>query len=140
MKYEKSCGAVIFSCSDKTEYLLIVNKKGDAPGHWGFPKGHTEAGETEDETAMREIFEETGLKPKLIRGFREVSNYSPKDGVIKDAVYFLAQSDDKNITIQESELAGYRWCGFEEACALVTFDEPILKKAKEFIDEYYSLI
>ena len=140
MKYEKSCGAVIFSCSQEIEFLLIFNKKKGAPGHWGFPKGHTEADESELETAKREIYEETGLKPKFIEGFREVSRYSPKDNVIKDAVYFLARSDDKNVTIQESELAGYKWCGFCEACSLITYDEKLLKKAKEYIDEHYSLI
>jgi len=134
MKYEKSCGAVVFFRSAEPEYLIIFNKKGNAPGHWGFPKGHVEDNETEEETAMREIFEETGLKPVILKDFRNVSTYSPKEGVTKDSVYFLAESSSKAVTPQQSELADYKWCSFEEAEKLLTFDANILKNAKEHID------
>ena len=63
MNYEKSCGAVIWrSLGGKREYLIILNKKSPASGHWGFPKGHIEADESEADTARREILEEVGLK------------------------------------------------------------------------------
>ncbi|MBQ7975641.1 MAG: NUDIX domain-containing protein, partial [Clostridia bacterium] len=51
---EKSCGAVIYRTVDGTrQYFLLLNRKNNAKGHWGFPKGHTEAGENEYETASR---------------------------------------------------------------------------------------
>lgn len=133
MSYEKSCGAVVFRENKVREYLIIFNKKGNAVGHWGFPKGHVEKNETEIETAVREIFEETGLKPEFIEGFREMSRYSPKEGVDKEVVYFLAESKDDTVSIQESELSDYRWCVFDEACHLLTFDENILKSAENFL-------
>ena len=133
MSYEKSCGAVVFRTANVREYLIIFNRKGNAVGHWGFPKGHVEQTETETETAKREIFEETGLKPNFVEGFREVTRYSPKAGVDKDAVYFLAESNGEEVTIQKSELADYRWCNFKDACELLTFDQKILKAAEKFL-------
>ena len=59
MTLEKSCGAIVFrKFHGNVEILLINHANG---GHWSFPKGHVEDGETEVETATREIFEETGL-------------------------------------------------------------------------------
>lgn len=130
MKYEKSCGAVIYRNSSNTrEYLLIMNKKGTARGHWGFPKGHIEAGENEFQTAAREIFEETGLEVVFCGGIREVSSYSPRAGVEKDVVYFLATpKNDAKIKLQAEEVAEYKWCSLSEAKSLLTYDKVILEK------------
>ena len=69
MKKEKSCGAVVYRMEDGSpEILLIKHRNG---GHWAFPKGHVEKNETESETALREIQEETGLAVDLDTGFRE---------------------------------------------------------------------
>ena len=134
MSYEKSCGAIIFIRSEEIKYLIIHNKKGNVFGHWGFPKGHVEENETELETAKREILEETGLTPDFIDGFRVISTYSPKKDVTKDAIYFLAESDTENVTIQQSEVAEYKWCNYADACKLVTYDSGLLKKANDFIN------
>ncbi len=130
MKYEKSCGAVIFrNISGIREYLLIMNKKGNARGHWGFPKGHIEQGENEFQTAAREIFEETGLSVVFCGGAREISSYSPRQGVEKDVVYFLATpKNDAKVRLQAEEVAEYKWCSVKEARTLLTYDIVILEK------------
>ena len=135
MSYEKSCGAVIYRRqSGITEYLLILNRKpGAAGGHWGFPKGHVEPGETEEETARREILEETGLTVKFAEGFRAVSHYSPRPGIDKDAVYFLAAPASGEIHLQESEVAAYQWCAQETAMNQLTHDTAILQEAVQFL-------
>ena len=90
MSYEKSCGAIIFrKYHGNTELLLI---KHTSAGHWSFPKGHVEAGETEIETAKREIMEETSIDVDICPGFREVVTYSPRRDVQKDVIYFLARA------------------------------------------------
>ena len=72
MKFEKSCGAVVATKIDnKIKYLIIKSIE----GIYGFPKGHMELDEVEEETALREILEETGIKVKLINGFRYKLNY-----------------------------------------------------------------
>ena len=71
MNFEKSCGAIIYRIKDDNLEFLTISHRSD--GHWGFPKGHVEKGESEEETAIREIYEETGLQVNLIDGFRESS-------------------------------------------------------------------
>lgn len=134
MKYEKSCGAVIFRNGNSgREYLLVLNKKGNVKGHWGFPKGHIEQGESEYFTAAREIFEETGILVVFCKDARVVSSYNPAPDVEKDAVYFLAMPrDGQEIRLQAEEIAKYKWCSLSEAKALLTFDEKILDKMERF--------
>ena len=89
MKMEKSCGAILCRETEELPQVLLIRHKNG--GHWGFPKGHVEDRETEEETARREIWEETGLKAKLDTGFRKVVTYSPKPRVMKDVVSFAAR-------------------------------------------------
>lgn len=134
--YEKSCGAVIYRDNDgKTEYLLIFNKKGNANGHWGFAKGHMEFGETEKETALREIGEETGVKVEILGSFKAHTRYSPKEGVIKDVIYFLAKHTENEVKMQQSEVGDYAWLDFDGAYKRVsnTGDKSILYKANEYV-------
>ncbi len=120
MKQEKSCGAVIYRKHEgETEILIIRHKNG---GHWAFPKGHVEKKETEEETALREIREETGLKVKLDTGFRECVRYSPKPGVMKDVVYFAAKAESDKVKAQPEEVLDIRWERPEEAMEQVTFE------------------
>lgn len=139
MKYEKSCGAVIYRLKNNIiEYLLVMNKKGKGMGHWGFPKGHVENNETEVDTAKREIFEETGIVADIDTGFRMISNYSPRQGVNKDAVYFVSRAEDCEIKLQESEICDFLWCSFEKAQSILVHDKHILSGADEYLKEKYS--
>ncbi|MDL2225526.1 NUDIX domain-containing protein [Eubacteriales bacterium OttesenSCG-928-M02] len=129
MKREKSCGAVIV----KGEKVLLIRH---IAGHWGFPKGHMEPGETERETALREIGEETGLTVTLAEGFRYVVNYSPAKDVEKEVVYFFATPTGGAEKMQESELQEMAWFSFSEAEEILTFlnDKNILAAALAFLD------
>lgn len=123
MKYEKSCGAIIF---DKNKILIIQQKE----GHWGFPKGHVEENETEVETAIREIKEETNLDVEINEKYRYVETYSPKKGIEKDVVFFIANRIGGYIKPQEEEVNQILWVTFEEAMEKLTFDssKSVLKK------------
>ncbi len=135
LKKEKSCGAVIFR-EEETGYevLLIKHKNG---GHWAFPKGHVEKKETEEETALREIREETGLKVKLDTGFREVVTYSPKPGVEKDVIYFAACRKKGEMKAQPEEVMEIRWESCDKALETVTFenDKEVLRKFFQYLKE-----
>ena len=72
MADEKSCGAIVFTHENGIRKYVIIRETGIYQGYCGFPKGHMEAGETEQDTAIREVKEETGLDVELLDGFRQV--------------------------------------------------------------------
>ena len=115
MKYEKSCGAVIFE-GDK---VLVIQQ---VKGHWGFPKGHVENQETEVETAIREIKEETNLDVEIDESHRYVERYSPKEGVEKDVVFFVAKRTGGDIKVQEEEVKTTEWLLPIEARERLTYE------------------
>ena len=88
MNYEKSCGAILFNNENGDIKYLIVRSK---DGNYGFPKGHMEDGETERETAIREIYEELKIRPTIIDGFKEEIEYklTDKENKNKKVTYFL---------------------------------------------------
>ena len=114
MNREKSCGAVVFTReSGEIRYVLVEQRS----GQYSFPKGHVEAGETEEQTALREIREETGLRPVILPGFLDGETYEirKKPGTIKDVVYFLAEYADQDFTPSETDAVAVRSFSFEEA-------------------------
>ena len=133
MKFEKSCGAVIYrEYKDEIQYL-IISHQGD--GHWCFPKGHVEKKETEEETAIREVREETGLKVKLFTDFRKQIRYNPKENVDKEVVFFLAKAKDKAVDIQLEEISDFKWLGYEGAIDRITYEssKEVLREANNYI-------
>lgn len=131
MKYEKSCGAVIFG--ETGDKILLIQQ---AAGHWGFPKGHVEDGETEVETAIREIKEETNLDVEINEKFRYVESYSPKEDVEKDVVFFVAKKIGGEIVAQEDEVQKIVWVSYEEAMDRLTFESSknVLEKVKKDLE------
>mgnify|MGYP006068277411 FL=1 len=137
MEQEKSCGAVIFrKYHGNTELLLIKHTNG---GHWSFPKGHVEPGETEAETARREIREETGLEVQIDTSFREVVSYSPRKDTIKNVVYFLAWVKSKEIHPQPEEVSQVKWVEISLAPKWLNYDNDrqLVSRVKTIIKNCY---
>lgn len=137
MNYEKSCGAVVFTKIDKClKYLLIQNLS----GVYGFPKGHVEKGESETETVLREVFEEVGIKIKLIDGFRTEDEYliPQKENTIKQVVYFLGYYYNQEISYQKEELTSAELIDYESAISLFQFESSkrILTEANDFLTKF----
>ena len=120
IKLEKSCGAIIWREKEGRPHVLVLQHQNG--GHWAFPKGHVEDKETEEQTAVREIFEETGLKVKLDSSFRKVVTFSPKPRVMKDVVYFAAKPTGGKLKRQEAEVIDIRWLTLGEALKLITYE------------------
>lgn len=114
----------------ETYVVLLRHRFG---GHWSFPKGHVEAGESERQTAMREVREETGLSIKLLDGFRESVEYSPKPGVRKQVVYFLGTTQQELLIRQEEEISEIMWAPLSKAAELVSFanDKRLIRHAQK---------
>lgn len=132
MKREKSCGAVLFRGGHERTYLILHS----AWGHHTFCKGHVEGEETEHETAVREIEEETGLSVEFVDGFREVITYPLGPDRIKDVVFFLAKALDGPLVCQPEEVADAAFLPLNQALDRLTHpsDREVLVKADRFLN------
>lgn len=104
-------------------------------GHWGFPKGHLEKGESPRQAAVRELKEETGITEVALQNDPIVQKYHfEKDGLQVDKVvsYFVGTVANKDIIIQTEELQGFAWLTYEQALERLTFSKEVLRQAVEF--------
>ena len=132
MKTERSYGAVVYKLADNKilyliEYMVL--------GHISLPKGHIEKGETEEECAIREIKEETGLDVIIDTSFRETISYSPTKDVIKDVTFFTALINSDKIFPQKEEVNHIEFLPYEEADKILTYqtDRDVLYKADKYL-------
>ncbi len=133
MIYEKSCGAIVYTNVNGERLYLVEQMLG---GHWGVPKGYVEENENEEDTALREIKEEVGLDVIIDSGFRTLETYSPKDGFIKDVVYFVAYSKSMDTTMQAKEVRDIKWIKIKEATDLIEFQD--MQEIMIMADTYLS--
>ncbi|MBQ3640309.1 MAG: NUDIX domain-containing protein [Clostridia bacterium] len=130
MQHEKSCGALVLRRDgDGKDYVLMIRHR--AGGHRSFPKGHMEQGETEWMTAIREVFEETGVQIRIRSDFRATVHYAPGPGVRKEVVYFLTRTEQKEIRPREGEIAEVEWVPLDAAERALTHenDKTVLRAA-----------
>ena len=121
-------------------YLLLHYPSSVKGGksYWDLPKGHMEGQETEEETARREVTEETGLREfHIIKGFREVITYyfrAKGKTIFKTVVFYVAQTRQWEVTIS-SEHTGCIWLSFKEAMSYLGFQNAkhVLQKTHAFL-------
>lgn len=130
--YESSCGAVVYRMEEgRRKFLLIRNRRS---AHWGFPKGHVEPGETNEQTAIREVLEETGLHIKILPDFVQKSDYTIQGKIEKSVLIFLAKTDESKFTLQEEEIEECGWFSYEKALNTLNYenDKNILNEAMSY--------
>ena len=129
MNYEKSCGAIII---DDDKVLLIKQGNGD----WGFPKGHMIDGESEFETAIREVKEETNIDILIDENHRYVISYMVNENTMKDVVFFIAKKLSNVLIPQESEIDKLEWLDMNDALNKISHEDVkgVLKKVmKDYV-------
>ena len=97
-------------------------------GHWAFPKGHANVGETELETARRELREETGIRDVDIKPgqifeerYTKPRWHEPKTIIVKSVRYFIGEVKNPNLILQASEVQDAKWVAYAEARHLISF-------------------
>ena len=134
-KREKSCGAVVYN--PERQLFLIIKMLN---GNWGFPKGHTENQETDIQTAIREVTEETGIKIEILDGFKKSIKYIPFPEVLKEVIFFIGITKEEKVVIDKGEIEDYMWCSYEEALKMITYkpQRDIMESSLQFIKNYYG--
>ena len=132
---ERSAGAVVLRYTPAGRlYLLLQNA-----GRWDFPKGGVEKGETELETVLREVEEESGLSDlKIVPGFRKVIEYFYRrkgKNIHKQVVYLLGVTSEDKVKISFEHQA-YVWFPYREALEKASYDNSkvTLTEAENFIN------
>ena len=134
MLREKSCGAVVFLKNTDVKYLLLHYEA----GHWDFVKGNVEPHESEKETVIRELQEETGIADaQFIEGFREkIEYFYRRQGatIHKEVIFFLIETHTEKVELSY-EHVGYTWLDYQSAMERLTF-----KNAKAALQNAYELL
>ena len=115
MKKEKSCGTIII----ENNKVLLIQQTDNA---WGFPKGHIENNETEQETAIRETKEETNLDVEIISNKKYIINYKISNEIDKEVVFFLAKKTSDKIKKQDEEIKNIKWVDLNQAFDIITYE------------------
>lgn len=125
MKEEMAAGGVVFR-RDQDQWSILLIK--DRFGFWAFPKGKKEPGETTEETALREIFEETQIQGEIVKKLTTISYFyqHPVHGSVnKQVTYFLVQAKNGKEVPQVEEILETKWF-------------PLHQAEKKLIDHSYS--
>ena len=135
LRNEISCGALVYCIENQDVKFLLLRY---SQGHWDFPKGNKEKGETNLETTRREIKEETGISDIVFRDRfeKEITyNYSRQNEKIsKKVIYFLAKTKATNVVLS-SEHTDFVWELYENALKRLTY-----KIAKEILTQGYNFL
>jgi bis(5'-nucleosidyl)-tetraphosphatase len=131
---EKSCGAVVFLKNSEVNYLLLRY----GAGHWDFVKGNVEPNESEKDTVIRELREETGIvDARFIDDFREkIEYFYRRQGatIHKEVIFFLIETHTEKVKLSY-EHVGYTWLNYQRAMEKLTF-----KNAKDVLQKAHELL
>ena len=103
----------------------LRRRQGDRRGGtWTLPKGTPDAGETIEETAIREVREETGLEARIIGPLPSINYRFMQDGtrIDKTVHYWLMEPVGGDLSRHDREFERVRWVSFDEAPAILTFE------------------
>lgn len=130
-----SCGAIVYRKinDDNGEILLI--KQFAHKETWGIPKGHVDKGESIEECAIREVTEETGVVPVLLRRLQDCKPIIKKEN--KTVVTFFAvpleHNAQINISDPDCEVADARWFSIDELPKLIEYQKNVIHEAVDFV-------
>jgi 8-oxo-dGTP pyrophosphatase MutT (NUDIX family) len=112
---EKSCGAIVFNDNS----VLIIEQ---FQGFFSFPKGHVEGNETEEETAIREVKEETNIDIEIISKKKYKINYKINGNIKKEVVFFIAKATSFKLKNQENEIISCEWIDKNKVLDKLTYN------------------
>jgi 8-oxo-dGTP pyrophosphatase MutT (NUDIX family) len=128
MEREFSAGGVLVKVIRGRPMLAAIRPRGKPEGVWALPKGNIDPGERPEETAVREVGEETGVEGRLVKKLGDVKyTYARRGGVrvFKIVSFYLLHAGRGRIgEIEERmriEVAEARWLPLDEAPRLLAY-------------------
>jgi 8-oxo-dGTP pyrophosphatase MutT (NUDIX family) len=119
-----SAGGVVVSADRVRPSLVIgMRRRGRDSVTWTLPKGTPDPGETTEETALREVREETGLEVRILEPLPSIEYAFAQDGtrIRKTVHYFLMEPTGGDLSRHDHEFERVRWVPFDEAPTLLSF-------------------
>ena len=142
LKRDEAFGIVPIHRQPDGDRILLIQHHS---GHWGFPKGHPDPGETAIATARREFEEETGIadyEPIADRAFVEHYRFKRDGGSVEKTVtYFPAWVHATTVTCQAQEIRSFAWLPFEEAVQRITYEpsRQVLRQVQDYLQTLGSM-
>ncbi len=117
-----AAGGVVLRRGEHGDEVALLGRVND--GSWVFPKGTPTAGESLEETAVREVREETGLDVRILRPLGEMTYSFAAGGerVHKIVHFFLMEATGGDPSLHDAEYDVVRWVSVPEARRMLTFD------------------
>lgn len=134
VRIETSAGGVVYRCANGVAHFLLIR---DPYENWGLPKGHVERGESAEETAVREVQEETGIERLDLRAPLGTIDWFFRDGpdlIHKYCHFFLMETGTTRTVPQLDEgITDCIWLPLDEALEMLTYDNArtVLEEAGE---------
>lgn len=119
-----SCGGIVVrNGSGGPELLLGRRRRDDTSSTWSLPKGTPDGDETIEQTALREVTEETGLDVRIVTSVGPIEYFFMQRGVRihKTVHYFLMEATGGDTSAHDHEFEEVRWVPIEEARTLMSF-------------------
>jgi 8-oxo-dGTP pyrophosphatase MutT (NUDIX family) len=120
-----SAGGVVHRRGPSGLELVVGSRRRERVGvSWSLPKGTPEQGETTEQTALREVEEETGLTVAITGPLESIAYTFVREGVriSKTVHYFLMEPTGGDLSAHDHEFEEVRWIPFADAAATLTFE------------------
>ncbi len=112
----------------------------DRHGHllWSLPKGHIEAGETTEQTAVREVKEETGISAHVLRKLGTIDYWfvAERRRVHKTVHHFLLEADGGELSDEDAEVTEVAWVPLTELDSRLAYadERKLVRRALKLLD------
>jgi 8-oxo-dGTP pyrophosphatase MutT (NUDIX family) len=133
-----SAGGIVVRHEDGKPWLVVGSRRRERDGRtWTLPKGTPKSGETTEQTALREVAEETGLRVRITGTLDSIEYTFVQSGtrIHKTVHYFLMEPTGGDLTKHDHEFDEVRWIPFDDAPTTLTFDSEraLVARAAEIV-------
>lgn len=134
-----SAGGIVVRYESGQPWLVVGSRRRERDGRtWTLPKGTPAAGESREQTALREVEEETGLTVRITGPLDSIEYWFVQSGtrIHKTVHYFLMEAVGGDLTKHDHEFDEVRWIPFEQASTMLTFEteRALVARAAELLD------